>query len=224
MSGPPPPLPDGPGRRLVVLRHGQTTSNAAGVWQGQLDSPLSPLGEEQAAAAGPALAALGPVRVVTSDLQRARLTGAAVARAAEVPLVEDQRLREIHAGAWQGLTNDEIVQRWPGEHAALRRGEDVTRPGGGESLADVRERMGDALRDVLAATGPGECVVVSTHGAAGRAGVSWLLGLDMLVSWRVLGALGNCHWAELAEGRQGWRLRTWNVSVGAGSPEGTFAP
>ena len=211
-------------RRVVVLRHGETTYNAAGRWQGQLDSPLSARGEEQAAAVGPVLAALAPVQVVTSDLQRARRTGASVASAAGVPLVEDVRLREIHAGAWQGLTNEEIVRRWPDEHGRLQAGEDVPRPGGGESLAEVRERTGAVLDEVLDATAPGECVVVSTHGAAGRAAVSWLLGLDVMDAWRMLGALGNCHWGELVEGRHGWRLRTWNASAGPGEPDGTFVP
>ena len=200
-------------RRLVVLRHGETTFNAAGIWQGQLDSPLSPRGEEQAAAVGPALAALGPVRVVTSDLQRARRTGESVARAAGVPLVEEPRLREIHAGEWQGLTNEEVRRDWPEVYDRLRAGEDVRRPGGGESLGDVRDRAARAVEEVLETTGPGECVVLSTHGAAGRTVVSWLLGLDVVQGWRILGALGNCHWAELVEGRGGWRLLTWNASA-----------
>ncbi|MBR7744862.1 histidine phosphatase family protein [Phycicoccus sp. BSK3Z-2] len=211
-------------RRVVVLRHGETTYNAAGVWQGQLDSPLSDLGVQQAEAAGAAVAALGPARVVTSDLQRARRTGESVAAAAGVPITEDVRLREIHAGSWQGLTNDEIVARWPDEHARLRAGEDVPRPGGGESLADVRRRTGAAIEDALAATAAGECVVLSTHGAAGRAAVSWLLGIEVMDAWRMLGALGNCHWGEVVEGAHGWRLRTWNVTGAPGPADGTFVP
>ncbi len=213
------------GRRLVVLRHGETTHNAAGIWQGQLDSPLSTRGEEQAAAVGPALAALGPSRVVTSDLQRARRTGESVARACGVPLTVDARFREIHSGAWQGLTSELVAQQWPQEHAAVLRGEDVRRGGeSGETVADVVRRVADGLSDLLAATAPGECVVVSTHGAAGRAAVGWLLGLEQPVAWRVLGGLGNCHWGELVEGREGWRLRTWNVGAGSGSPEPTSPP
>ncbi|MBM6404665.1 histidine phosphatase family protein [Phycicoccus sp. CSK15P-2] len=203
----------GGSRRLVVLRHGETTHNAAGVWQGQLDSPLSELGEQQVMRAGAAVAALGPVRVVTSDLQRARHTGESVAATAGVPIVDDPRLREIHAGAWQGLTNDEIVREWPEEHAALRAGEDVRRPGGGESLADVRDRVGPAVDDVLAQAAAGECVVLSTHGMAGRMIVAHLLGLDVPSALRMLGGLGNCHWAEVVEGRRGWFLRTWNASA-----------
>ncbi|MBD3782715.1 MAG: histidine phosphatase family protein [Micrococcales bacterium] len=206
-------------RRIVVLRHGETTHNAGGVWQGQLDSPLSARGEEQAAAVGPAIAALGPSRVVTSDLQRARRTGESVARACGVPLTVDPRLREIHSGEWQGLTSAEVAARWPEDHAAVHRGEDVRRGGpGGETVLDVVARVAEALTDVLEATGAGECVVVSTHGAAGRAAAGWLLGLEQQVAWRVLDGLGNCHWGELVEGRDGWRLRTWNASAGQAAP------
>lgn len=214
----------GSGRRVVVLRHGETTHNAAGLWQGQLDSPLSEAGVAQAAATGPVVAALGPVRVVTSDLQRARRTGEAVATAAGVPLVDEPRFREIHAGAWQGLTNAEIGERWPQDRAAVLRGEDIRRGGDGESMADVVDRVAEALTEHLAGLDAGECLVVSTHGAAGRAAVGWLLGLDREVAWRILGGLGNCHWGELVEGREGWRLRTWNASAGVAAADPTMPP
>jgi broad specificity phosphatase PhoE len=113
-------------RRLVVLRHGETTHNAAGIWQGQLDSPLSDLGLRQADAVGAAVAALAPDRIVTSDLARARVTAESVGRATGIPVELDPRFREIHAGAWQGLTSAEVAQRWPEERAAVQRGEHRT--------------------------------------------------------------------------------------------------
>lgn len=211
-------------RRVVVLRHGETTYNAAGIWQGQLDAPLSERGVAQAEAVGPAVAALGPVRVVTSDLGRARRTGESVAAAAGVPIVDDPRFREIHAGAWQGLTNAEVRERFPDAHAAVLRGEDIRRGGDGESMADVLARVGAGLTAHLADLGPGECLVVSTHGAAGRCAAGWLLGLEQEVVWRVLGGLGNCCWAELVEGRKGWFVRTWNASAALTSPDPTMPP
>jgi broad specificity phosphatase PhoE len=202
-------------RRLVVLRHGETTHNADGVWQGQLDSELSDRGREQARAVGPALRALHPSRVVSSDLRRARETGESVAQACGIGITLDPRLREIHAGAWQGLTTPEVQAGWPEDWAAVMRGEDVRRGGPeGESMADVHARVGAALEELVEEMAPGECVVVSTHGMAGRTGAAALLGLDPTLAWRVLGGLGNCHWSELVEGRDGWRVRTWNVSAG----------
>jgi glucosyl-3-phosphoglycerate phosphatase len=211
-------------RRVVVLRHGETTHNAEGIWQGQLDSALSDRGRQQAAAVGPALRALHPSRVVSSDLSRARETGESVARACGVELTLDPRLREIHAGAWQGLTTTQVQEGWPGDWAAVMRGEDVPRGGPeGESMADVHRRVGTALAELIESMAPGECVVVSTHGMAGRTGVAAVLGLDPADAWRLLGGLGNCHWGELVEGREGWRLQTWNLSAGV-VPVGRTTP
>ncbi len=211
-------------RRIVVLRHGETVHNVRGIWQGQLDSELSELGVAQARAAGPALAALSPSRIVSSDLTRAALTAQAVARACGIPVTYDERLREIHAGAWQGLTTDEVAERYPQERSAVLRGEDIPRGGDGESMSDVAVRVGLALADLTSDMAPGECVIVSTHGAAGRAVAAVLLGLDQQVAWRILGAFGNCHWSELVEGDRGWRLVSWNVSAGTDSNDGTPPP
>jgi probable phosphoglycerate mutase len=211
-------------RRVVVLRHGETDHNAAGIWQGQLDSALSELGLRQADAVGPALAALSPDRVVSSDLTRARLTAESVGRACGIPVTLDPRFREIHAGAWQGLTADEVAERWPEERAAALRGEDIRRGGDGESMADVLVRVSAGLDEVLADLPAGHCVVVSTHGAAARAVVAHLLDIDLTLAWRVLGGLGNCHWGELVEGRAGWRLQAWNASSGVASRAGSSPP
>jgi len=211
-------------RRVIVLRHGETTHNAAGIWQGQLDSPLSELGLRQADAVGPALAALFPTRLVSSDLSRARQTAQSVGRACGIPVELDARFREIHAGAWQGLTAAEVAEQWPHERAAALRGEDIRRGGDGESMADVLERVGAALAEALEALPAGGGLVVSTHGAAARAAVAWLLGLELGTAWRVLGGLGNCHWGEFREGAAGWRLQTWNASSSVSSQRGSSPP
>ena len=212
-------------RRIIILRHGETEHNAAGIWQGQLDSELSARGVAQAEAAGPAVTALRPDRIVSSDLQRAARTARSVADAGGIPLALDPRFREIHAGQWQGMTNVEVADKVPEERAAVLRGEDIRRGVDGESMADVLARVREGLDDLLADMGEGECVVVSTHGAAARAVAAALLDLDLSTAWRILGAFGNCHWAEVEEGRHGWRLLTWNVSAGlVESVEGSPPP
>ena len=219
------PAPGGSGgRRLVVLRHGETSHNAAGIWQGHLDTPLSDRGIAQADAVGPAIAALSPDRIVSSDLARARLTAQSVGRACGIPVALDPRFREIDVGAWQGLTASEVADRWPEVQDALARGEDARRGDHGETVAEVAQRVGAALTEHLEALGPGQCLVVSTHGASGRTAAAWLLGLEHDLAWRVLGALGNCHWAELVEGRAGWRIQTWNTSSGMASRGGSPPP
>ncbi|WP_040885330.1 histidine phosphatase family protein [Janibacter sp. HTCC2649] len=200
-------------RRLIVLRHGETSHNAAGVWQGQLDSPLSERGLAQAAAAAEALVAFKPVRVVASDLSRAAVTGETVARVDGIPFCTDERFREIHAGAWQGLTGDEVREGYPEDMDKLLRGEDFKRGGHGESVADVALRCRAGVDALLETLESGECAVIATHGVAGRALAADLVGIDQRTSWIALGGLGNCHWVELTEGRAGWRIQTWNHSA-----------
>ena len=213
MSGEAGRAPSSGRRRVIVLRHGQTGHNAAGIWQGQLDSDLSDLGREQAQAAGKALAAFGPAFVVGSDLTRAAHTGQEVASAAGVELTLDPRWREINVGRWEGLTAEEVLTQYPEERERHFRGEDFRRGVDGESLSDVTARVRAALDDLLGRLGAGETAVVATHGVTGRVIAAALVEIDVATAWRVLGGFGNCHWAELVESPGGWRISTWNASA-----------
>lgn len=200
-------------RRLVIVRHGETWDNAAGVWQGQLDSPLSDRGRAQAAAMAPLVAALGPTRIVSSDLSRASVTAAAIGELTGIPVELDPRLREIHAGEWQGLTSAQVQARDPELRAAVLAGEDLPRGRTGERLSEVHSRCTEAAESLVGSLAAGECMVLVTHGVAGRALAAAVLDLDLDLAWRVLGGFGNCHWSELIEGARGWRLGAWNVGA-----------
>jgi probable phosphoglycerate mutase len=213
-------------RRLLLLRHGRTSWNATGRIQGQLDPPLDEVGHAQAALAGRALAALDPVCVVSSDLQRALTGGRELARHADRTLQVDARLREIHVGAWQGLTGAEARERFPEEYEAWLGGVDVRR-GGGETYAEVGERARAAALDVIEALPADGLGVLVTHGGTARALIGSLLELPVPAWWR-LAALGNCCWAVLHEGTRGWRLGEYGVSAASldgasGTPAGPSA-
>jgi broad specificity phosphatase PhoE len=197
-------------RRVVVVRHGETSHNADGIWQGQLDTELSQRGVEQARAAGAALAAYRPSRVVSSDLARASLTAEQVARAVRAEVVLDLRWREIHVGQWQGLATTEVRERWA-DLLATMDDRDVRRGVDGETLAEVGHRAGGSLRELVDGLDAGECVVVVAHGVSSRCAVADLLDIDQHRATRALATLGNCHWVELAEGRTGWQIRRWNA-------------
>ena len=199
------------GRRLIVWRHGETDHNATGRWQGQLDTALSARGREQAQAAAAALAAYSPVVIVSSDLERAADTARALASRVGLEVRLDERLREIHAGQWQGMTAGDVAEQFPVEQAALAAGEDIQRGVDGESLGQVAERTRAAVDEVLSDLAPGECAVIATHGVSGRAIVASLVELDQHVAWQAIGGLRNCHWAELGEYASGWRIAAWNV-------------
>ena len=163
-------------RTVVVWRHGQTAWNEQRRFQGQLDIPLDDRGREQATRAAALLAGFSPSAVVSSDLVRARETAQALADMTGLPVATDPRLREIDVGGWQGLTFDEVSERFPVEAAMWRDGGDGRR-GGGESLIEVGARGVAAVDDALLSLADDGTLVVVTHGAAGRAIVASMIGL-----------------------------------------------
>ncbi len=140
--------------RLTLVRHGETTSNAAGRWQGQGDARLSDLGRRQAEQLAERLDGATFDRVVSSDLSRARETAEALGR----PFELGAGFREIDLGAWEGLTREEVHERFPDELAAMARGE-IIPVGGGESWADVERRTIAAVERL-----EGERVLLIAHG------------------------------------------------------------
>jgi len=181
------------------------------LFQGQLDPPLDGVGRAQADAAAPVLAALKPVSIVTSDLDRAATTAAVLAKVSGLVPTADRRLRELDLGAWQGLDRDTVAERFPEEYAAWVSGIDVRRSGG-ETYAEVGERGSVAVLEALHRAGGAGPVVAVTHGGTARATIGVLLGLDP-ATWSRLGPLGNCRWSVLVEGDAGWRLVEHNAGV-----------
>ena len=157
---------------ISLVRHGETEANAAGVWQGSSDSPLSMAGRDQVTRLGQRFEANRFDLVLTSDLGRALQT-ATVIGGAEV----DERWRELHLGSWEGLTQSEIADRDPDVAAALGSGADIAF-GGGERVSDMVERLIDAFYELADRLADGERALVIGHGGALLTLISVLLGVD----------------------------------------------
>jgi probable phosphoglycerate mutase len=155
--------------RLLLLRHGQSTWNAEGRWQGWSDPPLTDLGRSQAAEAAERLEGLGLSGVVASDLDRARATAGILACALGLePVVIDEDLREYNVGDWEGLTRPEIETGWPDQLVAWREGRLLATPGG-ETRSAFLARVGRGLARAARSRALGDAAVVVTHGGAIRA-------------------------------------------------------
>ncbi len=154
--------PDDLPARLVLVRHGETDWNRRGIAQGQADVPLNATGREQARAVAERLADRGLDALYSSDLARAHETAAVIAAACDLEHRTEPDLREIDVGEWSGLTPAQIREGYPDVMDALARGEDPPR-GGGETLAELRERAVRAARRI-AARHAGESVTFVAHG------------------------------------------------------------
>ena len=141
--------------RILLVRHGQSTWNAEGKWQGQADPPLSERGVQQAMRA--ATVVERPDLVRASDLERAHHTATILAAPHGLDVLDDIRLREREAGAWTGLTRDEIEGQFPGYL------DDGRRPEGYETDDELAARAFAALGELADEVAGGTAVVVS-HG------------------------------------------------------------
>jgi broad specificity phosphatase PhoE len=155
---------------LYLVRHGESESNAARLFTGHLDSPLTELGRRQARAVADALAAVKVDRVVSSDLSRARDTAVAIAERHGLRVDTYRELREIDLGDMAGRPVDDVLS-----HPDWNEDGFVQWPGG-ESLDAVFDRAFGALQRIVAES-PGRTVVVVGHGGVTRILVSHFLGL-----------------------------------------------
>lgn len=153
--------------RLYLVRHAESTWNVEQRWQGQLDPPLSQLGQRQAEATAAALAAVGFAAIYTSPLQRAMHTAAAIAAGRRARVVALPDLQEINVGAWQGKTMDQIEAAYPGMLDRWRSNSAETAPPDGEPLADATSRGLRAFRRIRTQH-PGQIVLAIVHGGISR--------------------------------------------------------
>jgi glucosyl-3-phosphoglycerate phosphatase len=180
-------------RRLVLVRHGESIWNAEARIQGQSCAGLSEVGHAQAKVTAAALSASYPdALLVTSDLQRTVETMTPLAEALGREPAHDPRLRERSFGAWEGHLRAEVIagdaerwQRWVD-------GEDVVGEVGGESAAQLADRVEPVLRELLDATPAGGVTIAVTHGGPVWHGTHRLLGL----SPGTFGAVGNTSVTE----------------------------
>ena len=169
-----------PKTKLLLIRHGETDDNHRRIFQGQSGRGLNDRGREQATRLAARFERVGlrAAGLYCSDLERARETADLLSGALKLAPIADPALREVHVGAWQGLGYEDIAARHPEEWDAWRRGVDFRR-GGGETYAELGDRVAAAINGIAAAH-PGETAVIVSHGAAIKVFVGRVLGLDTL--------------------------------------------
>lgn len=173
---------------VLLVRHGETTWNREGRYQGRTDIPLSPDGEAQVRALGQRLAHLPINLAISSPLSRAKTTAQAILTGRDTPLELDDGLLEISHGRWEGqlatdieLSHAEMFGAWrsrPGRHV----------PAGpeAETLGHVEDRAWPVLVRIverLATLGPDATALVAAHDAVNRVLLCRVLGLPLERVW-----------------------------------------
>jgi glucosyl-3-phosphoglycerate phosphatase len=175
---------------MVLVRHGSTEWNRVGRYQGHADVELDDEGRRQMAATAAALAGeigsrsgAGPI-IVSSDLRRAAESALIVAAALGAAVIEHPGLREVDLGAWEGLTAEEALVRFPEEYRLWQGGDESrfdVRRGGGETVTEAAKRFADGITEALltaSSAGLWEAsesdVIVVAHGLVLQGGLTEL--------------------------------------------------
>jgi broad specificity phosphatase PhoE len=186
---------------VLVARHGETTWNLAGRYQGRLESELSPLGMRQAAALAEAIAREEPKieRIVSSPLIRCKSTAQYVADRIGVPVETDPRLIEIGHGDWEGRLRDDIMREEPRNWYLWKNKPTEITFSQGDSMQKVAERWMDFTSEPVRVP-----TLVVTHDAVVRAAIVLAQGRSLDEMWKV--RMENAAYARFDASSAGWRL------------------
>jgi broad specificity phosphatase PhoE len=170
--------------RILLVRHGETDWNLNRRLQGHADRPLNETGRMQARGLAAELAEEPLQAVYSSDLSRASETARIVADARGLDVTMLPELRERYFGTWEGLTDEEIHERFPEAADGVL--------GDGESRDELDRRILAALNRI-AGEHPDGTVLVISHGGPLRA-VLRHCGADGV------DRVANCHVLRLEAG------------------------
>lgn len=167
---------------VLWIRHGATDWNLTGRYLGGTDISLNDTGRAEFQRLVEAYRAQPVRRIYSSPFQRALESAKVLQQAWDCELVVDERLKELHFGAWEGLTTPEIQQKFPKlwqEWLACKAHGPF--PGGGESFAVFHRRVGDFIKERCDHVA--EPLAVVAHGGVLRSSLVQLLRLPLSYYW-----------------------------------------
>lgn len=200
--------------RVILVRHGETTWNEEGRFQGHIDVELNDKGTKQAKAVAARLGEMQIDAVYSSPLKRSMATAKLIADYRNLEPIVEEGFVEINHGRWEGLhlkdvqrEHKELYQKW------LEHPKDAVMPGG-ESLTHVRERAVAAFRKVL--TGQdGKTIVIVGHDAVNKILICECLGLDNSHFWQIKQSNGGISVVDYQSGQ--FKLMVLNDTCHLGS-------
>lgn len=162
---------------LILIRHAQSKGNKDNIVQGQIDEGLSELGKEQADLLSKYFDTAKITAIYSSDLGRALQTAEPTAKKLELKIKTDSDLREADFGIWEGLTYDEVKQKFQRDYDAWHKNY-YTRPHWFESFQSHFERVKRAIEKILISHSLNNRVLVFTHGGSLKTQVGFFKNLS----------------------------------------------
>lgn len=197
------------GATVSIFRHGETEGNAAHLWQGHTDSPLTARGRDQvklSAMGAPVVAAL-----FTSPLGRAVETATILGNMIGMSPVTHDGLMELSFGEWENVSATDAAGADPELYRQIYdEGMDLARGRTGETFGEAGVRFDAAIVALASTTQEADFAVVS-HGAVIRAYITHVLGLEFR-NRDVIPNPRNTSYAQIRQTEHGPVLAAYNVA------------
>jgi alpha-ribazole phosphatase len=170
--------------RVYLIRHGEVVHSEPKRYNGHRDVDLSTAGLSQIEQMAVRLSLYPITAIYCSDLVRAYKGAQLLSRGGTIPVHPKPALREKSFGEWEGLTYDEVASRYPMEWEQWLADPVSSRPPGGETFREVRERVLQELFFILKES-KGQEIVIMAHGGANRVVLCHALQLDLKHVFRI---------------------------------------
>ena len=170
--------------KVIFIRHGQTEWNVTGRYQGQSDVKLTEEGKKQAEKLADNFPVAKVDAIYASDLCRAMVTAETIAAKFGLKVQAEPAFRELSFGDWEGLTYQQIVDKWEDAMANFLQQPDVLEIPGGESFPAVQQRAMKRLNELIEKH-DGQTIVVVAHGAVLRTMLTAALHMPLQYLWSI---------------------------------------
>ena len=175
--------------RVYLMRHGEVANGSEKRYNGHIDVDITDNGVRQMHRLAGLLAGKDLSAIYSSDLIRSVKGARIIADKTGSPPVSLEVLRERSVGAWEGLTAEEIRERFPEEYRMWRADLLNYRPPGGECLLDVKNRILPAYKRIVDSH-PDREIALMLHGGVNRIILADALGMEMTNLFRIDQAFG----------------------------------
>lgn len=190
--------------KLYLIRHGETDWNKIKKLQGAMDIPLNENGEAVAKATCEGMKEIPLDMIFTSPLKRAYRTAELVRGERKIPLITDERIREIGFGDYEGVILKAEGGNIPDPDFVFffTKPDQYKTPPKGESIPELLKRTGEFLEELKHREDlQDKTILISTHGAAVRAMINYIEKCEIANFWKK-GVHKNCgvSYVELIDG------------------------
>lgn len=168
---------------LYIVRHGETEYNKEEMFRGRKDVPLNEAGREQAKRLGMYFENKNIARIFASPLVRAQQTAQEISKVLNAPVETVEEFTDMNFGAWEGVALREVERLYTEEFSLWRKEPQKLKVKGGESLAQVRDRMRKGIERILSGE-ERDCVIV-THRVLCKLAILHALNIPNSHFWNI---------------------------------------